>query len=93
MNGTNNYQYIDAKDYGRPTPIADPDSSENSISLISAKQLYARLNEELDTPIGIHAVYELMKKRDFPAIRIKGRLFAIESEIKRWLIQQTRKTA
>ena len=64
----------------------------NDISLISPKQLYKLLNESLDTPIGINAVYALMKRKDFLAMRIGGRLYAIESEIRPWLMAQIKKT-
>lgn len=67
--------------------------TQTEISLISPRQLYDRLNAELDTPIGIHAVYSLMKRKDFPAVKIGGRLYAISSEVRPWLMSQTKKTA
>lgn len=63
------------------------------ISLISPKQFYDRVNKILDTPIGIHAVYALMKKRNFPSVKIGGRYYVIESRVGDWLAAQSKSNA
>ena len=62
----------------------------NNMKLISPKQFYIRINESLDTHIGLKAVYDLIKRRSFPSVKIGGRYYVIESKVEEWLINQSR---
>ncbi len=53
--------------------------------LISPKQLYNRINHELDEPIGLSTIYKLVKQKDFPSVKIGGRFFVIENKVEAWL--------
>jgi excisionase family DNA binding protein len=51
---------------------------------ITVKQLYERLNSECPGIIGINAVYELVKKKDFPSIRVGNKFLIIEDKVDAW---------
>ena len=51
---------------------------------ITVKQLYKRLNSECPGIIGINAVYELVKKKDFPSIRVGNKFLIIEDKVDAW---------
>lgn len=65
----------------------------NNISLITPKQLYERMNESIETPIGIHAVYALVKKKGFPSVKIGGRYYVIENRVEEWMLRQSKSSA
>ena len=62
----------------------------NRMGLISPKQCYQLMNAKLDRPIGINTIYQLVKKRNFPSVKIGGRYFVIEDQIDEWLMNQTK---
>ncbi len=49
------------------------DISATNYALISPRQLYTRINRELDEPIGLTTIYKLVKEKDFPSVKIGGR--------------------
>lgn len=59
--------------------------------LISPRQLYNRINSELDEPIGLSTIYKLVKQKDFPSVKIGGRFFVIEDKVSEWLQSLTGK--
>ena len=59
--------------------------------LISPRQLYDRINRELDEPIGLSTIYKLVKQKDFPSVKIGGRFFVIEDKVSEWLQSLTGK--
>ena len=59
--------------------------------LISPRQLYNRINRDLDEPIGLATVYKLVKQKDFPSVRIGGRFYVIEDKVSEWLQSLTGK--
>ena len=61
----------------------------HSLNLITPHQFYEELNTLLDTPIGIHKVYALIKKKDFPSVRIGNRFYVLRDEVAEWLKKQT----
>ncbi|MBR6525600.1 MAG: helix-turn-helix domain-containing protein [Clostridia bacterium] len=61
----------------------------NNVTLISPHQFYEEINRTLNTPIGIHKVYDLVKRKDFPSVRIGRKFYIIQEEIKNWLEKQT----
>ena len=60
-------------------------------TLISPKQLYNRINRELDEPIGLTTIYKLVKQKDFPSVKIGGRFYVVEDKISEWLQSLTGK--
>ncbi len=54
-------------------------------TLISPRQLYDRINRNLDEPIGLTTIYKLVKEKDFPSVKIGGRFYVIENKIAEWL--------
>lgn len=66
-------------------------NSTPNYTLISPKQLYNRINRDLDEPIGLSTVYSLVKQKDFPSVKIGGRFFVIEEKVKDWLESLTGK--
>ncbi len=69
--------------------MTNTESSE--YSLISPRQLYNRLNRDLDEPIGLSTVYKLVKEKDFPSVKIGGRFYVIENKVEEWLQSLTGK--
>lgn len=61
---------------------------KSNYTLISPKQFYNRINRDLDEPIGLTAIYRLIKEQDFPAVRIGERFFIIEDKVSDWLLDQ-----
>ena len=55
------------------------------MNYITVKQLYKKLNKEYQGLIGINAVYDLVKRKDFPSIRIGNNFFIIEDKVDAWL--------
>ena len=51
---------------------------------ITVKQLHEKLNEEHPGLIGINAVYELVKRKDFPSVRIGNKFLIIEDKVDAW---------
>ena len=51
---------------------------------ITVKQLYAKLNEQHKGLIGINAVYDLVKRKDFPSIRTGRKFLIIEDKVDAW---------
>ena len=66
-------------------------SDIENYTLISPKQLYNRINRELDEPIGISTIYKLVKQKDFPSVKIGGRFYVIEDKVAEWLQSLTGK--
>ncbi len=59
--------------------------------LMSPKQFKERVNALLDTPIGVHAIYALVKRKDFPSIKLGGKYFIIEDKVAAWMKENARK--
>lgn len=60
-------------------------SETNDYTLISPRQLYTRINRDLDEPIGLTTIYKLVKEKDFPSVKIGGRFYIIEDKVSEWL--------
>ena len=67
------------------------DISATNYTLISPRQLYTRINRELDEPIGLTTIYKLVKEKDFPSVKIGGRFYVIEDKVYEWLQSLTGK--
>lgn len=67
------------------------DASATNYTLISPRQLYTRINRDLDEPIGLTTIYKLVKEKDFPSVKIGGRFYVIEDKISEWLQNLTGK--
>ena len=72
-----------------PTTVTDSETA--GYTLISPKQLYNRINRNLDEPIGLSTIYKLVKEKDFPSVKIGGRFFIIEEKVSDWLQSLTAK--
>ena len=72
-----------------PTTVTDSETA--NYTLISPKQLYNRINRNLDEPIGLSTIYKLVKEKDFPSVKIGGRFFVIEEKVSDWLQSLTAK--
>lgn len=59
------------------------------MNYITVKQLYKKLNKEHQRLIGINAVYDLVKRKDFPSIRIGNNFFIIEDKVDAWFEKKT----
>lgn len=51
---------------------------------ITVKQLYEKLNAEHPGLIGINAVYDLVKRKDFPSIRTRRKFLIMEDKVDEW---------
>ena len=51
------------------------------MNYITVKQLYEKLNTQHPGLIGINAVYELVKRKDFPSVRIGNKFLIIEDKV------------
>ena len=69
----------------------EAEASATDYCLISPRQLYNRINRDLDEPIGISTVYKLVKEKDFPSVKIGGRFYVIENRVEEWLQSLTGK--
>lgn len=54
------------------------------MNYITVKQLYEKLNTQHPGLIGINAVYELVKRKDFPSVRIGNKFLIIEDKVDAW---------
>lgn len=54
------------------------------MNYITVKQLYEKLNTQHPGLIGINAVYELVKRKDFPSVRIGNKFMIIEDKVDAW---------
>ena len=59
------------------------------MSYITVKQLYEKLNAEHQGLIGINAVYDLVKRKVFPSVRIGNKFFIIEDKVDAWFEKKT----
>ena len=51
---------------------------------ITVKQLYEQLNAQRPGIIGINSVYDLVKRKDFPSVRIGNKFLIIEDKVDAW---------
>lgn len=51
---------------------------------ITVKQLYEKLNAQHPGIIGINSVYDLVKRKDFPSVRIGNKFLIIEDKVDAW---------
>lgn len=54
------------------------------MNYITVKQLYEKLNTQHPGLIGINNVYELVKRKDFPSVRIGNKFLIIEDKVDAW---------
>lgn len=52
---------------------------------ITVKQLYEKLNAQHPGIIGINSVYDIVKRKDFPSVRIGNKFLIIEDKVDTWL--------
>lgn len=51
---------------------------------ITVKQLYEKLNAQHPGIIGINSVYDIVKRKDFPSVRIGNKFLIIEDKVDAW---------
>lgn len=56
---------------------------------ITVKQLYEKLNAQHPGIIGINSVYNLVKRKDFPSVRIGNKFLIIEDKVDAWFEKKT----
>lgn len=56
---------------------------------ITVKQLYEKLNAQHPGIIGINSVYDLVKRKDFPSVRIGNKFLIIENKVDAWFEKKT----
>lgn len=56
---------------------------------ITVKQLYEKLNAQHPGIIGINSVYDLVKRKDFPSVRIGNKFLIIEDKVDTWFEKKT----
>ena len=59
------------------------------MNYITVKQLYEKLNKQRPGLIGIHSVYNIVKRKDFPSVRIGNKFLVIEKKNKAKKIRST----
>ena len=59
------------------------------MSYITVKQLYEKLNKQRQGLIGINSVYNIVKRKDFPSVRIGNKFLVIEKMNKAKKIRST----
>lgn len=58
--------------------------------LITPRELYEYLNKDKEI-LGLEKIYKLVKRKDFPSLKIGGRYFIIENKIDEWFSKQSEK--
>ena len=51
---------------------------------ITVKQLYEKLNAQHPGIIGNNSVYDIVKRKDFPSVRIGNKFLIIEDKVDAW---------
>lgn len=59
------------------------------MNYITVKQLYEKLNKQRLGLIGINSVYNIVKRKDFPSVRIGNKFLVIEKKNKAKKIRST----
>ena len=59
------------------------------MNYITVKQLYEKLNKQRPGLIGINSVYNMVKRKDFPSVRIGNKFLIIEKKNKAKKIRST----
>lgn len=59
------------------------------MNYITVKQLYEKLNKQRPRLIGINSVYNIVKRKDFPSVRICNKFLVIEKKNKAKKIRST----
>ena len=59
------------------------------MNYITVKQLYEKLNKQRPVLIGINSVYNIVKRKDFPSVRIGNKFLVIEKKNKEYGIYRT----
>jgi hypothetical protein len=59
--------------------------------LITPKELYDYFNKGNREIIGLKKIYSLIKRKDFPSLKIGGKFFIIEQKVDEWLNKQAEK--
>ena len=52
------------------------------MNYITVKQLYEKLNKQRPGLIGINSVYNIVKRKDFPSVRIGNKFLVVEKKNK-----------
>jgi hypothetical protein len=63
----------------------------NDTKLITPKELFSLMNKDNPGNIGLMKVYELVRRKDFPALKIGGRYFVLENKLDEWFNKQAEK--
>lgn len=58
--------------------------------LITPKELYNYFNNG-ESIIGINTVYKLVRRKDFPSLKMGNRFYIIENKVDEWLNKQSEK--
>ena len=59
------------------------------MNYITVKQLYEKLNKQRPELISINTVYNIVKRKDFPSVRIGNKFLVIEKKNKAKKIRST----
>lgn len=59
------------------------------MNYITVKQLYEKLNKQRPGLIGINSVYNIVKRKDFPSVRIGNKFLIIEDKVDAWFEKKT----
>ena len=54
------------------------------MTMMSVKQYYEYLNKDCPGLIGINAVYDLVKRKDFPSVKNGRKFLIIEDKVDAW---------
>ena len=63
--------------------------TDDIMKYITVKQLYEKLNAQHPGIIGINSVYDLVKRKDFPSVRIGNKFLIIEDKVDTWFEKKT----
>jgi hypothetical protein len=61
------------------------------IKLITPYKFYQIMNSKGDKIMGKDAVYKIIRRKDFPALKIGKRFYIIESKVDEWFSKQAEK--
>jgi excisionase family DNA binding protein len=62
-----------------------------SNNLVTPKKFYELINKDNEIIIGIDKIYELVRRKDFPALKIGGRYYILENKVDEWFSKQAEK--
>ncbi len=60
-------------------------------NIVTPKAFYNMINKDGTVIIGLDKIYNLVRRKDFPSLRIGGRYYILVDKVDEWLNKQAEK--